>query len=141
MKKTSMAFAACALAASALCTPMAFAHDESGDMMKSMDTNGDGTVSKDEHATGAKSMFDQMDSNKDGVVTADEMDKAHPHSHGGMSSADKIKAVDTDGDGKLTAAEHTAGSSAMFDKMDTDHNGSLSLDEWSAGHAALQKKS
>jgi hypothetical protein len=37
-----------------------------------------------------------------------------------LSSAEKIKVVDTNGDGVLTAEEHAAGSKRMFDKMDTD---------------------
>src|SRR6266446_474972 len=44
---------------------------------KAMDTNGDGKLSPEEHAAGAKKMFDAMDSNKDGKVTAEEMDAAH----------------------------------------------------------------
>jgi Ca2+-binding EF-hand superfamily protein len=105
-----------------------------------MDSNGDGAVSADEHAAGAKTMFDRMDANKDGVVTAQEMEKAHPQGDKKMSASDKIKTIDTNGDGQLSAAEHAAGSAAMFDKMDTDHNGSLSAGEWKAGHAPLMEK-
>jgi Ca2+-binding EF-hand superfamily protein len=118
----------------------AVANDDHGDMMKTMDSNGDGAVSADEHAAGAKTMFDRMDANKDGVVTAQEMEKAHPQGDKKMSASDKIKTIDTNGDGQLSAAEHAAGSAAMFDKMDTDHNGSLSAGEWKAGHAPLMEK-
>ena len=37
-----------------------------------------------------------------------------------MPAADKIKAVDSDGDGILTADEHVKASAAMFAKMDAD---------------------
>jgi Ca2+-binding EF-hand superfamily protein len=119
---------------------LAAANGDHGDMMKTMDSNGDGAISADEHAAGAKSMFDGMDANKDGMVTAAEMEKANPQGDKKMSASDKIKVVDTNGDGQLSAAEHAAGSAAMFDKMDTDHNGSLSAAEWKAGHAALMEK-
>ena len=119
---------------------LAVANNDHGDIMKTMDSNGDDAISADEHAAGAKAMFDGMDANKDGTVTAEEMEKAHPHGDKKMSSPDKIKAIDTNGDGQLSAAEHAAGSAAMFDKMDTDHNGSLSASEWKAGHAALMEK-
>lgn len=135
------------------------AHDD-GAMFKKMDSNGDGKVSADEHAAGARKMFETMDSNKDGKVTAAEMTAAHgkmmegkgEHAekaqtsekgmeHGKeMSAADKIKVVDTNGDGVLTAEEHAAGSKSMFEKMDTNHDGFLSKTEMMAGHAKLMQK-
>src|SRR4030095_11580227 len=96
-----------------------------------MDTNGDGKISADEHATGAKDMFDRMDADKDGKVTASEMTAAHERVTGNkakrtdMTAADKIKKGDTDGDGILSPDEHTAGARSMFDKMDTDKDGFL----------------
>ena len=113
---------------------------------KAMDTNGDGKVSREEHAAGARRMFEKMDANRDGKVTAAEMDAAHRAIAGGdagptsLSAADKIKAVDQDGDGVLTAAEQHDASRAMFDKMDTNHDGALTPAEMAAGHAAMLKK-
>ena len=111
-----------------------------------MDTNKDGTVSAEEHAAASKKMFDTMDANRDGKVTAAEMDAAHQRVTGkkskktDMSSAEKIKVIDTDGDGILKAEEHAAGSRAMFEKMDTDKDGFLTKDELAAGHAQMMKK-
>ena len=111
-----------------------------------MDTNKDGKVSADEHVAAAKQMFDTMDANKDGNVTADEMEAAHERVTGrkatksDMSAADKIKVIDTDGDGVLTAEEHARGSRAMFEKMDTDKDRFLTKDELAAGHAGMLKK-
>ncbi|MDB6169167.1 MAG: hypothetical protein JWM88_2031 [Verrucomicrobia bacterium] len=111
---------------------------------QAMDTDGDGRISRAEHAAGAKKMFDEMDANHDGVVTADEMDARHERksdgpAHAEMSAAEKIKVIDQDGDGKLTAAEHAAGSEAMFAKMDTDGDGYLTKTEMAAGHAMMKK--
>jgi Ca2+-binding EF-hand superfamily protein len=114
--------------------------------MKAMDTNGDGKVSAEEHAAGASRMFETMDANKDGKVTAVEMEGAHQRvtgkkaTKGEMPAADKIKAVDTNGDGVLTAEEHRAGSKSMFERMDTDHDGFLTREELAAGHAKLMPK-
>ena len=120
--------------------------DDPAEKFKSMDTNGDGMVSADEHAAGTKAMFDRMDTNRDGNVTAAEMDAGHKmKTEGGkgmrhdMSSADKIAKMDTNGDGTLSAAEHAAGSQAKFAEMDTDKNGSLSQEEMRAGHAMKEK--
>jgi Ca2+-binding EF-hand superfamily protein len=121
--------------------------DYAGDAhFKAMDTNGDGTLSPDEHAAGAKKMFGTMDANKDGTVTPEEMDAAHEKMAGkkttkaDMSSAEKIKVVDSNGDGMLSADEHVAGAKKMFNKMDTDKDGFLSKDELEAGHAKMLKK-
>jgi Ca2+-binding EF-hand superfamily protein len=50
------------------------------------------------------------------------------------SASAKIKTIDADGDGTITAAEHEAGSKKMFGKMDKDQDGKLSAAEIQAGH-------
>ena len=111
-----------------------------------MDTNGDGMISASEHAAGSQQMFDTMDANKDGNVTAAEMDAHHQtrmnegKSTMPMSSADKIKSKDTNGDGQLSAAENAAGAQRNFAKMDANHDGNLSLAEVKASAMASQDK-
>jgi quercetin dioxygenase-like cupin family protein/Ca2+-binding EF-hand superfamily protein len=128
------------LAALALiCSPAVFCHD---DPIAAMDVNHDGKLSSAEHEAGAQKMFATMDADHDGKVTAAEMDAAHPGMKGKdsksrMSSAAKIKVVDSDGDGILTAQEHRQGSSKMFAKMDSNGDGSLSAAEVQAGHEKM----
>ena len=116
----------------------------------SMDANGDGKISPDEHSAAAARMFERMDANGDGKVTASEMDAARQKMLADkgmkamkpqMSSADKIKTIDTNGDGILTADEHAAGAKAMFDKMDTDDDSTLSKAELKSGHEKFLHKS
>lgn len=117
------------------------------DQFKAMDTNADGKISAEEHANAVRGMFNAMDTNGDGKVTADEMTAFHDHSMATktvglaqLSSAEKIKQLDTDGDGILTLAEHTAGAKQMFERMDTDKDGFLTPAEFAAGHQRLMKK-
>jgi Ca2+-binding EF-hand superfamily protein len=146
-KKTTLTLSAAALAACfGVAAPVAQAHGNVDAEFKMMDTNNDGKISAEEHAAGAKMMFDKMDADHDGKVTAAEMDAFHDKmgkksdKKMGMSSADKIKMIDTDNDGVLTAGEHAAGAKMMFDKMDTDHDGSLTKAELKAGHEKMMEK-
>ena len=112
---------------------------------KTMDKNGDGKLSPEEHEECAKKMFETMDANKDGNVTAAEMDAAHEtiagkKAHKGeMTSADKIKTIDTNNDGQVSADEHAAGSRKMFGMMDTDHDGAVNKTEMTTGHKKMMK--
>jgi Ca2+-binding EF-hand superfamily protein len=114
--------------------------------MRIMDANKDGKVSAAEHAAGAQEMFKGMDANQDNRVTAEEMDAtqaplksqdASHHKGHELSSAEKIKVIDTNGDGVLTAQEHEAGSKKMFTKMDTDKDGNLTAAEIKTGHQQM----
>jgi Ca2+-binding EF-hand superfamily protein len=158
IKKLALPFA---LGGLALSGPV-FAHgkEHHAAMFNQMDTNNDGKISEAEHAAGSKKMFDKMDANNDGRVTEDEMsafkagkeealeeraakdkDKDKNKDRGEeMSAKDKIKEIDTNGDGFLTAGEHRDGSKKMFEKMDTDKDGYLTRSEWDAGHEKLMKK-
>jgi Ca2+-binding EF-hand superfamily protein len=128
----------------------AFAND-ADDKFKMMDTNGDGSISRAEHASGAQSMFGKMDANADGTVSATEMEAGMTEKKSSklkfwekkdkdaMSASEKISMIDTNGDGQISRAEHEAGSEKMFTKMDTNDDGSLSKDECEAGHKGMKK--
>jgi Ca2+-binding EF-hand superfamily protein len=123
--------------------------------MHMMDKNGDGKITSTEHAAGAQEMFANMDANNDGRVTAAEMD-THVSKMDGkamkpdqdkmqgdrakarhMTSAEKIAKHDSNGDGQLTAQEHTAGAAKMFSKMDKDRDGTLTAKEVDEGHRSM----
>lgn len=141
-KKRIPAALVCSLALFAL--PAAFAGHDDDAMFKKMDANGDGKISRAEHAAAAQQMFKECDANGDGVVTAAEMDAAalargEKPGKRDKTSAEKIQMIDQNGDGKLTAAEHEAGSEKMFAQMDKDGDGYLSKEECEAGHKAMKK--
>ncbi|HUR57892.1 MAG TPA: hypothetical protein VM029_09295 [Opitutaceae bacterium] len=141
-KKRIGNLAACALASCVVSA--ALASPDADQRFKMMDANGDGKITRAEHAAGAKKMFELCDANRDGVVTASEMDAAMAKSGAkpamdDKSSAEKIAVIDKNKDGKLTAAEHAAGTEEMFDKMDTNRDGSISKEECDAGMKMMKK--
>ncbi len=97
--------------------------------LQTMDADRDGRLSQTEHDAGAQRMFVTMDGDRDGVVTAEEMESNAPASAQSLSAQARIKAVDRNGDGKLSVQEHAAGSRDMFGKMDGDQDGHLTQRE------------
>ena len=110
-----------------------------------MDKDGDDRVTPEEHAAGASVMFTTMDADDDGSVTAAEMDASETAlgANKRMASADKIKVVDSNGDGMISTDEHADASRSMFEMMDSDRDGDMSAAELKAGHdkmMATEKK-
>ena len=141
-KKLNSILVACSLVFWAL--PAAFAGPDGDKHFKMMDTDGDGKISRAEHAAVAKQMFDQCDANHDGIVTAAEMDaatarKGETPAKDDKTAAEKIQMIDQNGDGQLTTAEHAAGSEKMFAKMDKDGDGFLSKAECNDGLKMMKK--
>lgn len=117
-------------------------------MFGKMDSNKDGQVTAAEmdaaHAGMKEHGKDHATARTDASPTEEKMQdkKAYDQTGSGksmpkmMSSAQKIAAMDTNNDGKLSAAEHAAGAKQMFSKMDTDRDGSLTAQEMREGHKA-----
>lgn len=55
-----------------------------------------------------------------------------------MTGADKVRTMDTDKDGKVSAAEHAASAQKMFAMLDTDKDGALSPAEFDAADARMR---
>ena len=144
--KTSLIIA-CGLALAAL--PCAFAthtDEHSADaMFKSMDTDGDGRVSRAEHAAGSQKMFMEADASHDGNISLAEMEayqtklKTDQPGKDEMSAGEIFKKCDKNQDGQVSEAEHAAHADKMFTKMDTDSDGFLTPTECAAGHDKMMK--
>jgi len=55
-----------------------------------------------------------------------------------VGAHDLFKKMDTNHDGKISAAEHTAAAQEMFNRMDSDHDGKITAAETEAGHDRLE---
>lgn len=92
------------------------------------DANGDGVVTKAEAAQFPRlaGQFDQLDRNKDGKLAADELPMRRKGMRGQDGKARGMRALDTDGDGRISRAEMQAGEKTWaqrFDAMDVNKDG------------------
>ena len=128
------AAALCALAACAVSTAASAGDGPDCQQKTARNVEGGTQISASEHAAGADKRFDMMDVNQDGKITATEIDASHGAESAAwakheMSSADKIRKLDSDNDGALTRTEYAAASQKMFSKLDVDGDGNLTAAE------------
>lgn len=106
-----------------------------------------GTVTRAQMQAQVKGIFDLADANKDGFMSKAEfgtrmgavLNRTPPGTPGAPSKAEAqrmltaadtaFKAVDTDGDGRLSRTEAAKRPLAAFDMMDADHDGILTVAE------------
>jgi Ca2+-binding EF-hand superfamily protein len=53
---------------------------------------------------------------------------------------ERIKMMDTNGDGYISEEEFIAGSKTMFDKMDANHDGYITKSEMKSAHEKMKAK-
>lgn len=109
-------------------------------LLNKMDTNGDGTVSKDEWLAYQEKIFAMLDKNKTGQLDAKTFidpsgGELVSFATGGYARGLRTKAmmhkIDTDGDGTISHDEFIAYQTKIFDMMDTSttHKGMIGKEE------------
>jgi Ca2+-binding EF-hand superfamily protein len=128
-----------AVSASALAEAPSAAHthrDWFSKMLQSMDTNGDGRISRDEYLAAATTRFRTIDAQNSGSVDAADI----ASSPAALERIDRraqafVNRLDTAGNGYVTLDEFVAGAQNRFERLDADHDGRLTPDEFAAhGH-------
>lgn len=110
------------------------------EMMHMIDTDGDGTVSRDEWIAYQEKVYAMLDKKHTGMVDAKEFispDGGDLNSIAtggyarGLRTAEMMHKIDTDGDGTVSKDEYIAYQTKIFDIMDTSttHKGMLGKEE------------
>ena len=103
-------------------------------LLKLMDTDQNGKVSRAEFMKFMNAEFDQLDTNKNGELDVKELTKIDfgPRPSGGKYHAEELlKVMDTDQSGKISRAEFMKYMNAEFDHLDINHDGELDFHELS----------
>lgn len=99
-------------------------------MDSTMDSDGDGLVSKDEWTASNTALFAKIDVNGNGVLSADELKAGGRPGPGPMQPP--IDSMDTDKDGAVSSDEWNAFHDKVFSEIDATGDGFLSKDELEA---------
>lgn len=116
------------------------ASQSQGITFKTVDTNGDGAISKAEfnayYAKHNSKHFKEMDANKDGKITPEEMPAASGQQMGSDSATThldkRFNTADANHDGGLDKAEANGMPmlAVYFDRVDANHDGKVTRQEY-----------
>jgi len=113
-------------------------------MLKRLDANGDGKVSKEELLQRASETFDRFDTDKNGEVSKAELDAKREAFRDARKAFRQIKANDDEARQAARKAMAEARldriSSRMFERADADRNGTLTKAELETAAAAMFKQ-
>jgi Ca2+-binding EF-hand superfamily protein len=114
-------------------------------LMKFLDANGDGKISRDEFAR-LLQLFDALDKDHDGFISKEELGKffqalseVQNQATGGVEVDNLFQKYDKNKDGKITAEE--LGNEKLFKALDLNHDGSITREEAAIALKQLAERS
>ncbi len=139
-KRTKIIIAAAAIAVVsglAVSAKAVSKHWAGGMMMRHMDANGDGKVTKAEIMPHLTKKFDRVDVNKDGKVTKAEVGE-HVSKRIERRVGHVFSQFDANDDGIMTKPELQSQVDKQFARLDTDKDGEVSRQEMGAFRDAMR---
>ena len=138
----------------ALFSAVASAQPGSGRVFERLDTDSNDVIEPREIEAARRATFERADANNDDYVTGPELDalrdevaqeygrggRARPRAAEGGAQADRIKAVDTDGDGRISQAEFISGRDMLVQRFDGNGDGSITRAEMEEGAARVREE-
>ena len=100
-------------------------------MLERIDTDGDGTISRDEAQAAHDARFARMDINGDGAVTREEIRQARENRRA-ERHAKRFERLDLNGDGAIERSEFDEARNRRFARIDANGDGRITPDEMRA---------
>jgi Ca2+-binding EF-hand superfamily protein len=117
-------------AAAATLTPTEKGDYNTVELLRLMDKDQNGKVSRAEFDSYMNKEFDSLDINRDGVLDENELAQLHWN----YLSTQLLPLMDKDHSGKVSRQEFMAYMDQEFDRLDTNHDGQLDVDELAEMH-------
>jgi hypothetical protein len=95
------------------------------DLLREIDKDQNGLVSRDEFLQFADQEFDRLDVDRSGFLTHQELSRSAIARRGDAHVVRLIQLMDSDRNGQITKAEFTQFLAAEFDRIDASHRGEL----------------
>ena len=121
-----------------------------------LDSDHDGVIQKREIEAARRKAFERADANDDDYVTGQEIEAlreeiAEQYGRGGAprgrapagmreAPADRVKAADADGDGRISETEFVSGADPLLQRFDGDGDGNITRAEMDEGVANVREE-
>lgn len=108
-------------------------------IMKRVDLNQDGKVTREEMASHSSKRFEKLDTNKDGSLTEDEI-RSQMKRKADRRAKRIVRRTDTNKDGQVSRQEYFDHADKRFSRIDANGDGTITKDEMDSARAKMRDK-